>query len=50
MPTDTSATDERIREETLLASLLKRPELGAIAGLVLVTLFFLFTANGTMFT
>ena len=29
---------------------MKRPELGAIAGVVLVTIFFLITADGTMFT
>ena len=33
-----------------MARLMKRPELGAIAGVVLVTIFFLFTADRTMFT
>lgn len=42
--------DERIKKETLAARLLKRPELGAIAGLVLITIFFLFTADASMFT
>lgn len=42
--------DERLKAEPLLARLMKRPELGAIAGLVLVTLFFLITADGAMFT
>ena len=50
MPADTTVSDERVRQETLLARLMKRPELGAIAGLVLVTIFFLFTANSSMFT
>ncbi|WP_033069089.1 ABC transporter permease [Thalassospira australica] len=42
--------DERIKEEPLIARLMKRPELGAIAGVVLVTIFFLFTADSSMFT
>ncbi|PKP75395.1 MAG: ATPase [Alphaproteobacteria bacterium HGW-Alphaproteobacteria-6] len=51
MPTDDiTAVDERLRTEPLLARLMKRPELGAIAGLVLVTVFFLLTANDAMFT
>ncbi|OOY32181.1 ABC transporter permease [Thioclava sp. F36-6] len=50
MPADTTVTDERVRQESFLARLMKRPELGAIAGLILVTIFFLFTANGSMFT
>ena len=49
MPSDTAA-DERIKAEPFLTRLMKRPELGAIAGLVLVTIFFLFTASPTMFT
>lgn len=43
-------TDERITKEPLLTSLMKRPELGAVAGLILVTGFFLVTASGAMFT
>ncbi len=43
-------TDERLREVTLLARIMKRPELGAIAGLVLVTIFFMFTADPVMFS
>lgn len=45
-----SPADERIKAEPLLARLMKRPELGAIAGLVLVTGFFLITASDAMFT
>jgi len=51
MPVDTTPqVDERVRAETWLARLMKRPELGSIAGLILVTIFFLFTANSSMFT
>ncbi|MCF1710730.1 ABC transporter permease [Tabrizicola sp. J26] len=51
--TDTSGSpsaDERIKAEPLFARLMKRPELGAIAGLVLVTVFFLATASDAMFS
>jgi simple sugar transport system permease protein len=51
MPTDTPGTvDERIKAESFLTELMKKPELGAIAGVVLVTIFFLFTADESMFT
>lgn len=51
MPVDTTPqVDERVRQEPLIARLMKRPELGSIAGLVLVTLFFLVTADSSMFT
>lgn len=49
MPTD-AAVDERIKEESLFSRLMKRPELGAIAGVILVTVFFLVTADPAMFT
>jgi len=42
--------DERLKKEGIGARLIKRPELGAIAGVVLVTLFFLITADSAMFT
>ncbi len=42
--------DERLKKESVGAQLMKRPELGAIAGAVLVTIFFLFTADSAMFT
>lgn len=45
-----SGADERLLEVSLLTRLLRRPELGAVAGLVLVTLFFFLTANPAMFT
>lgn len=46
----TPNADERVKPESSLAKLMKRPELGAIAGLVLITIFFLITADGSMFT
>jgi simple sugar transport system permease protein len=51
-PTDPAAEarDERLRRVSLIARLMRRPELGAVAGLVLVTVFFGLTANPAMFT
>jgi simple sugar transport system permease protein len=48
--TGSTAADERLKKEPLLSRLMKRPELGAIAGLVLVTAFFMATASEAMFT
>ena len=42
--------DERMKAEGLGARILKRPELGAVAGFILVTVFFLLTADPAMFT
>ena len=42
--------DERIIKTSLGGQLMRRPELGALAGVILVTLFFLATANSSMFT
>jgi simple sugar transport system permease protein len=42
--------DERLREVSLVTKIMRRPELGALAGLVLVTIFFLSTADSSMFT
>ncbi|WP_249688524.1 ABC transporter permease [Microvirga sp. 3-52] len=42
--------DERLREVSLLTKIMRRPELGALAGLVLVAIFFLSTADASMFT
>jgi simple sugar transport system permease protein len=42
--------DERLRKTSFLTGAMRRPELGALAGLVLVIIFFLFTANSSMFT
>lgn len=44
------AVDERIKSEPLISRLMKRPELGAIAGVILVAIFFLITADPAMFT
>jgi simple sugar transport system permease protein len=48
--TSAEHTDERIKVESFGAKLMKRPELGAIAGVILVTIFFLATADSAMFT
>lgn len=45
-----SQPDERLKQVSTLTALLRRPELGAVAGLVLVTVFFVLTANPAMFT
>ncbi|MCB8819578.1 ABC transporter permease [Microvirga rosea] len=42
--------DERLKEVSVLTKIMRRPELGALAGLVLVTIFFLSTADSSMFT
>ncbi|HEY7386466.1 MAG TPA: ABC transporter permease [Beijerinckiaceae bacterium] len=42
--------DERLRKTSLATRAMRRPELGAAAGLVLVTIFFLSTADASMFT
>ena len=47
---DDGAADERLKSISPMARLMKRPELGAIAGVILVSIFFLFTADRSMFT
>ncbi|MXQ12998.1 ABC transporter permease [Microvirga makkahensis] len=42
--------DERLKEVSLLTKIMRRPELGALAGLILVTIFFLSTADSSMFS
>ncbi|PRY74504.1 simple sugar transport system permease protein [Yoonia maritima] len=42
--------DERIKSEPFMTRLMKRPELGAIGGVILVTIFFMITADSAMFT
>lgn len=42
--------DERLKQTPWYIKILRRPELGAIAGTILVTLFFLFYAKDQMFT
>jgi simple sugar transport system permease protein len=46
----TPKADERILKTGLVTRAMRRPELGAIAGLVLVTIFFAIFANPAMFT
>lgn len=41
------SSDERLRRQSMLRSMLSRPELGAFAGTILVFLFFAITARGT---
>jgi simple sugar transport system permease protein len=45
-----SSSDERLKQASLATRLMRRPELGAAAGLILVTIFFLSTADASMFT
>ncbi len=48
--TNANILDERVKKESALARMLKRPELGALGGFILVFLFFLLTADSSMFT
>ena len=50
MSVQSGTTDERLKTEPLLTRLMKRPELGAIAGAILVFFFFLLTADHAMFS
>ncbi len=43
-------TDERLKETSIAIRVMRRPELGAAAGLLLVIVFFLSTADPSMFT
>lgn len=45
-----AAQDARLVEIPLTARLLRRPELGAVAGLIIILAFFAVFASGTMFT
>ena len=42
--------DERLKSQPIITRLMKRPELGAIAGVILVVIFFLITADAAMFS
>ncbi|UXU75909.1 MULTISPECIES: ABC transporter permease [unclassified Paracoccus (in: a-proteobacteria)] len=44
------SADERIKTESFVTRLMKRPELGAVGGVILVTIFFMVTASPAMFT
>ena len=48
--TATGKPDERIKKISALTQIMQRPELGAIAGLAFVIVFFAFTARPGMFT
>ncbi|ARM92635.1 ABC transporter permease protein (plasmid) [Rhizobium sp. CIAT894] len=45
-----SKADERVKQVSFLTHMMRRPELGAVAGLVLVIVFFFLTADSTMFS
>jgi simple sugar transport system permease protein len=45
-----ASSDERLKPASLATRVMRRPELGAAAGLILVTIFFLSTADASMFT
>jgi simple sugar transport system permease protein len=49
-PSGLAAADERIRKVSVVTQAMRRPELGALAGLVLVIVFFAFRADSSMFT
>ena len=42
--------DERLKKSSVISQILKRPELGALTGLVVVTIFFVATADPVMFS
>ncbi|MGO4706295.1 ABC transporter permease [Microvirga sp. 2MCAF38] len=42
--------DERLKEVSFVTKIMRRPELGALAGLILVTIFFISTADPSMFS
>lgn len=48
--TEPPPADERLIEATLLHRAMRRPELGAVGGLIVVVLFFAVTASPTMFS
>ncbi|MEE1656073.1 ABC transporter permease [Microvirga sp. CF3062] len=49
-PTVKKIQDERLREVSFVTKIMRRPELGALAGLILVAIFFASTADPSMFT
>jgi simple sugar transport system permease protein len=48
--TPSNRVDERVKRVSLATRMMRRPELGAVAGLLLVVVFFLATADRNMFT
>ncbi len=49
-PPPMAPRDERLMKASLLTRLMRRPELGGVTGLILVTVFFALTADPSMFT
>ncbi|MEH6630635.1 MAG: ABC transporter permease [Halopseudomonas aestusnigri] len=49
-PDANKPSDERIIHTSLITRLMRRPELGALAGLILVTIFFMIVGKSSMFT
>lgn len=49
-PPPVQPKDERVVELGWFQRVMRRPELGAVAGLIVVVVFFAFVASGTMFT
>src|SRR5438132_8563630 len=47
---DAPKSDERVRQVGFLTHMMRRPELGAVAGLILVVIFFFLTADRSMFS
>ncbi|MGH6945808.1 MAG: ABC transporter permease [Kiloniellales bacterium] len=45
-----AAQDERLKKAPFVTRLMRRPELGAFAGLILIVIFFSFAANEAMFS
>jgi len=50
VPPPMAPRDERLMKASLLTRLMRRPELGGVTGLILVTVFFALTADPSMFT
>lgn len=50
MPQKKATQDERLTESSSFMRWMRKPELGALAGLVIVLIFFLFVADSSMFT
>ena len=48
--TMTAGGDERLKQTPFITRLMRRPELGALAGLILIIIFFSFAASGKMFS
>jgi len=49
-PVQSKETEQRLRKTPLYIRILRRPEFGAVAGTILITLLFYIFADGSMFT